>query len=217
MRSFGPAELQYTILAARWTVLLAATALLGGGAFGALLTLAAIARHRAARLSVTGFTQLIQGTPLLVLLLMTYFGLSALGVEVGPFAAASVALIVYAGAFLCTIWGNAIGSVAPGQWEGGAALGLRRGQVLRRVIAPQALRVALAPTCGFVVQVIKNTSLAALIGFIELTRAGQMVSNATFQPLPAFGAVAAVYFLLCLPFTLLTEWLERRTGASSHP
>lgn len=217
MRTFGPVELQYIILATRWTVLLSLVALLGGGAFGALLTLAGIERRRAPRYAVTAFTQLVQGTPLLVLLLLTYFGLSAVGVEIGPFSAASVALIVYAGAFLATIWRAAIDSVASGQWEGATALGLRRGQQLRLVVLPQAMRVALAPTCGFVVQAIKNTSLASLIGFIELTRAGQMVSNATFQPLPAFGTVAGVYFVLCLPLTLLTEWLERRPGLSVHP
>ena len=210
MRTIGPAELEYIILAARWTIVLSLIALLGGGLLGAALTVAGIARRAALRRAVTVFTQLVQGTPLLVVLLMTYFGLSAVGIDIDPFAAASLALIVYVGAFLATIWRAAIDSVPGGQWEGAAALGLRRGQQLRLVILPQALKVALAPTCGFIVQAIKNTSLASIIGFIELTRAGQIVSNATFQPLPAFGAVAAVYFVLCLPFTLLTERLERR-------
>jgi polar amino acid transport system permease protein len=215
MRTIGPAELEYIVLAARWTIVLSLIALLGGGLFGAALTVAGIARRAALRRTVTVFTQLVQGT-LLVVLLMTYFGLSAVGIEIDPFAAASLALIVYVGAFLATIWRAAIDSVPTGQWEGAAALGLRRGQQLRLVILPQALKVALAPTCGFIVQAIKNTSLASIIGFIELTRAGQIVSNATFQPLPAFGAVAAVYFVLCLPFTLLTERLERRQQTPAH-
>lgn len=134
--------------------------------------------------------------------------------EISAYAAASAALILYSGAFLGAIWRGSVRSIGRGQWEAAAALGLRRGQGLRLVIVPQAVRVGLPPTCGFVVQAIKNTSLASIIGFIELTRAGQLVSNATFQPLPAFGAVATVYFALCLPFTLLTEWLERRAAFS---
>ena len=130
---------------------------------------------------------------------MTYFGLSAVGIEIDPFAAASLALIVYVGAFLATIWRAAIEAVPRG------TVGRRRGAGLaaRPAASPRhpaaGADVALAPTCGFIVQAIKNTSLASIIGFIELTRAGQIVSNATFQPLPAFGAVAAIYFVLCLP------------------
>ncbi len=216
MRTIGAAELEYILLAARWTILLSLIALLGGGLFGVVLTSAGIARRPAPRRVVTLFTQLVQGTPLLVVLLMTYFGLSAVGIEIDPFAAASLALIVYVGAFLATIWRAAINAVPHGQWEAASALGLSRIQQLRLVVLPQALTMALAPTCGFIVQAIKNTSLASIIGFIELTRAGQIVSNATFQPLPAFGAVAAIYFVLCLPFTLLTERLERRQQIPTH-
>lgn len=214
MRSVGVPELAYILRSAQWTVLLAGAALGGGALFGAVLTAAGIARARAPRHAMTLFVQLVQGTPLLILLLLAYFGLSALGLELGAMLSSALALTVYAGAFLATIWRTAILSARPGQWEGAAALGLGRWQQLRLVVLPQALRVALAPTCGFAVQVIKNTSLASIVGFIELTRAGQIVSNVTFQPLLAFGAVAATYFSLCLPFTLLSEWLETR---QAHP
>jgi len=216
MQTIGPVQLAYILLAARWTILLSCTGLIGGGLFGALLTGAAISRSAALRRLVMMFAQLVQGTPLLILLLLAYFGLSALGLDLGALLSSTLALTLYAGAFLVTIWKGAIDAVRPGQWEGAAALGLRRGQQLRLVILPQALRIALPPTCGFVVQVIKNTSLASIIGFVELTRAGQIVSNATFQPLAAFGAVAVLYFVLCLPFTLLTEWLERRQTMPAH-
>jgi len=217
MRSVGQAELTYILLAARWTVLLSLAGLLGGGMFGAVLTLASIARSRLLRRAVTVFAQMVQGTPLLILLLLAYFGLSALGLDLGALLSSLLALTLYGGAFLTTIWRAAIDAVAPGQWEGAAALGLKRGQQLRLVILPQALRIALPPTSGFIVQMIKNTSLASIVGFIELTRAGQIVSNATFQPLPAFAAVAAIYFVLCLPFTLLSEWLEERRTMPTNP
>jgi polar amino acid transport system permease protein len=214
MRSIGPNELMYIALAARWTLLLAACALAGGAVFGALLTAAGLSRSALPRHAVTLFVQFVQGTPLLILLLISYFGLSAIGFELGALLSSALALSLYGGAYFSTIWLAAVRSVGPGQWEGAAALGLGTWLRFRLVILPQALRIALAPTCGFVVQVIKNTSLAALVGFIELTRAGQIVSNATFQPLLAFGVVALAYFLLCLPFTLLSEWLENR---NAHP
>ena len=214
MRSFGPNEMVYIVLALRWTVLLATCALAGGVVFGALLTATGLARHPVARNGVTIFVQFVQGTPLLILLLLAYFGLSAIGLELGALLSSALALTLYAGAYFSTIWRGAIRAVGSGQWEGATALGLNRWLSFRLVIFPQALRMALAPTCGFTVQLIKNTSLAALVGFVELTRAGQIVSNATFQPLLAFGVVAAAYFVMCLPFTLLSEWLEHR---HAHP
>ena len=78
------------------------------------------------------------------------------------------------------------------------------------MILPQAARIAVAPTVGYLVQIIKGTSLAAIIGFTEVTRAGQIINNATFQPLIVFSAVAAIYFVLCWPLSLLTGGIERR-------
>jgi polar amino acid transport system permease protein len=216
VRTIGTAELTYVVLAARWTILLSVAALVGGGVLGALMTLGGISRWRPLGHAVVVVSQLVQGTPLLLLLLLAYFGSSAIGLDLGGLMSCALTFTLYSASFLTTIWIAAIEAVTPGQWEGARALGLRRGQQLRLVILPQALRLALPPTCGFVVQVIKNTSLGSIVGFIELTRAGQIVSNVTFQPLAAFGVVAAVYFVLCLPFTLLTEWLEGRQATPSH-
>ncbi len=210
MRSIGVNELTYIVLALRWTLLLSFLALAGGGLCGALLATVGLSRRRHLRGSLALFVQFVQGTPLLILLLISYFGLSAVGFDVGALLSSALALTLYAGAYFSTIWLAAIRAVPQGQREAAFALGLTRRRAMWLVILPQALRVALAPSAGFVVQVIKNTSLASIVGFIELTRAGQIVSNATFQPLLAFGAVAAAYFVVCLPFTLLSEWLEHR-------
>lgn len=214
MRSIGVNELTYIVLALRWTLLLSLLALAGGGAFGALLTGLGLSRRPFVRRCQMLFVQFVQGTPLLILLLIAYFGLSAAGFDIGALLSSALALTLYAGSYFSTIWLAAIRAVPPGQWEGASALGLTRMLRMRLVILPQALSIALAPSCGFVVQVIKNTSLASIVGFIELTRAGQIVSNATFQPLLAFSAVAAAYFAMCLPFTLLSEWLEQRQARS---
>jgi polar amino acid transport system permease protein len=78
------------------------------------------------------------------------------------------------------------------------------------VILPQAARIALPPTVGFLVQLLKGTSLASIIGFTELTRAAQIVNNATFRPLIVYASVAALYFILCWPLSLLSAYLEHR-------
>ena len=98
--------------------------------------------------------------------------------------------------------------------EAARALGLHYGPRMLRVVVPQALRVATAPTVGFLVNLVKSTSLTAAVGFVELTRAGQLLNNATFRPFPIFGAVAVIYFLLCFPLTLASRRLERRLGAA---
>jgi len=81
-------------------------------------------------------------------------------------------------------------------------------------VLPQALRIAIPPTVGFVVNMIKSTSLAAIIGFVELTRAGQQINNATFRPFLIFGLVAAIYFIMCWPLTIASRRLEARLGAA---
>ena len=146
----------------------------------------------------------VQGIPLVVLLFIAYFGLTTLGLEVPPLAGAALGLTLFAGAFLGEIWRGAIAAVPDGQWQSAAALGLRWRQAMRLVIAPQATRAAIPPTVGFLVQLVKNTSLASLIGYIEVTRAGQLVSNATFAPLPVFLTVAALYFALCFPLSCVS-------------
>jgi len=85
---------------------------------------------------------------------------------------------------------------------------------MRDVVLPQAMKIAVAPTVGYLVQIIKGTSLAAIIGFTEITRAGQIINNATFQPLVVFGVVAAIYFVLCWPLSLLAARMERRQAAA---
>jgi polar amino acid transport system permease protein len=87
---------------------------------------------------------------------------------------------------------------------------------MRLIVLPQALKIALAPTVGFLVQLIKATSLASIIGFVELTRAAQVINNATFRPFLIFSIVALVYFLMCWPLSLYSSWLERKLSAAAR-
>src|SRR5919112_812970 len=111
-----------------------------------------------------------------------YLGLAIVGLPVLPWIAAAAAFSIYGGAFLGEIWRGALQAIPKTQWEAGAALGLSFPSQLRWIIIPQAFRIAIPPTIGFLVQLIKNTSLAATIGFVELTREGQMTTASTFQP-----------------------------------
>jgi len=197
-------------LAARWTLALSAIAFIGGGLVGLLLLVARIGRWPGAERGVALYVQLFQGTPLLMQLFLAYFGLALLGVQTSAWAAAALALTLYASAFLTEIWRGCVAAIPRGQWEAAQSLALGFSEQLRHVVLPQALRIAVPPTVGFLVQVIKGTALASVIGFIELTKAGNMIANATFRPFTVFGVVALGYFLICWPISAWSRSLERR-------
>ena len=199
------------LLAARWTVLLSLIAFVGGGLVGLALLVARIAKLRGADALVGGYVQLFQGTPLLMQLFLAYFGLALFGINVPPWLAAALALTLYTSAFLTEIWRGCVASIPKGQWEASGSLALSFGEQMRHVILPQAVKIAIAPTVGFLVQVIKGTALASVIGFVELTKAGSMISNATFKPFVVFSCVALLYFVLCFPVSLYAKNLERKS------
>jgi len=198
------------LLAARWTVALSLIAFIGGGLVGLALLLARLAKLRGAEPLVAGYVQLFQGTPLLMQLFLAYFGLAALGWQVSAWTAAALALTLYTSAFLAEIWRGCVAAIPKGQWEASASLALSFSEQMRHVIGPQALRIAVPPTVGFLVQVVKGTALASVIGFIELTKAGTMITNATFKPFTVYACVALMYFLLCSPISLWSRVLERK-------
>ena len=198
------------LLALRWTVLLSLVAFAGGALVGGGLLLARIAKWPGAQQTVAVYVQIFQGTPLLMQLFLAYFGLSLIGLNVPAWAAAALALTLYASAFLTEIWRGCVQAIPKGQWEAADSLALSLGEKLRYVIGPQALRIGIAPTVGFAVQVVKGTALASVIGFIEVTKAGTMISNATFRPFTVYACVALLYFALCWPISLASQRLERK-------
>ena len=110
-------------------------------------------------------------------------------------------------------WRGCVEAIPRGQWEASASLAMGRLEQLRHVILPQALRIAIAPTVGFSVQVVKGTAVTSIIGFTELTKTGGMLANATFEPFLIYGLVAVGYFILCYPLSLSARYLERRLHA----
>ncbi|MEY2652979.1 MAG: hypothetical protein RLZZ524_6 [Pseudomonadota bacterium] len=198
------------LLAARWTVVLSLIAFVGGGLVALGLLVARVAGLRGAERGVALYVQVFQGTPLLMQLFLTYFGLALLGLDVSAWFSAALALTLYTSAFLTEIWRGCVLAIPKGQWEAAASLALTTGEQLRHVIAPQALRIAVPPTVGFLVQVVKATALASVIGFVELTKAGTMITNATFQPFTVYACVALMYFALCFPISAWSRVLERK-------
>jgi polar amino acid transport system permease protein len=216
MRSFGPNELLFILAAARWTIALSLIAFLGGAVGGLAVALARTGRVAALRYLSIGYIKLFQGTPLLMQLFLAFFGPNILGFSVDPWAAAALGLTLNASAFLGEIWRGCIEAVPEGQREAARALGLRYFALMRLIVLPQALKIALPPTVGFLVQLIKATSLASIIGFVELTRAAQVINNATFRPFLIFSIVALIYFLMCWPLSLYSQRMEKKLSAAAR-
>jgi polar amino acid transport system permease protein len=210
IRPFGWNEFWIIVLAAQWTIALSVIAFAGGGLGGLFIALVRVSDAKWPRLAATGFIRVFQGTPLLMQLFLVFFGLNIMGFGINPWIAAALAFTLHAAAFLGEIWRGCIEAVPSGQREAATALGLRYFNRMRYVILPQASKIAVAPTVGFLVQLIKGTSLAAIIGFTELTRQGQIINNATFSPFLVFSTVAAVYFLLCWPLSVLARRMEHK-------
>jgi polar amino acid transport system permease protein len=212
MRTFGTNEALFIIAAVRWTLLLSAIAFVGGGVAGLIVAVARTAPPAWLRQAAAGYIQLFQGTPLLMQLFLVFFGANLFGGGISPLASAAIALTLNAAAFLGEIWRGCIQAIPAGQWEAATALGLKHLSRMRYIILPQAGKIAVAPTVGFLVLLLKSTSLASIIGFVEVTRAGQIINNVTFEPFRVFSLVAAIYFVLCWPLSVLSQRLEQRFG-----
>ncbi len=211
MPTFSLVHLEFLGWAALWTLGLSAIAFIGGGLVGFAVALARISPVRGLRWAAIGYIQIVQGTPLLILLFLIYFGIAIVGFsEVPALAAAGLGLTIYSSGFLAEIWRGCIQSVPKTQWEAAECLALTPWQRMTRVILPQAARIATAPTVGFLVQIVKNTSLASVVGFVELAQAGKLINNSIFEPFTVFMVVAAIYFAICFPLSTWSRSLERK-------
>ena len=215
MRLFSFNDFLFILSATRWTILLSLLAFALGGLLGGGIAVLRISKFAPVRLAAAGYVQLFQGTPLLMQLFLAYFGIALFGVNTSPWVAAAFALTLYTSAFLAEIWRGCVEAVPKGQWEAAQSLALNFREQLRHVVLPQAMRIAIAPTVGFLVQVIKGTALASVIGFVELTKAGAMITNATFRPFLVYSCVALLYFALCFPVSWYAKRLERSLRAPS--
>jgi polar amino acid transport system permease protein len=213
VRDFGWNEFLFLVFSVRWTVLLSLLAFLGGGVFGLIVAGCRIAPSRILRQSAIIWIRALQGTPLLVQLLIVYYGSSFIGYRPDAWTAAAIAFSANSSAFFGEIWRGCLESIPAGQWDGARALGFRFIGTLRHIVLPQALRLMIGPTIGYMVQIVKSTSVASLIGIVELTRTAVVVNTVTFEPLRVFGVVALTYFALCWPLSLIAGYANRRIDA----
>ena len=213
-RGFGWSEFLFVLGGLRWTIALSLAAMTCGGALGLVVAMLRTAPIRMLRWLARGFIELLQGTPVLMQLFLTYYGLAVvLDLRIDPWPAVVLALTLNAAAFLGEIWRGSIEAIPRTQWEAARSLALSHTQQLFLVILPQALRISIPATVGFLVQLIKSTAIASLIGFVELTRAGQLMTSVTFDPMTIYPLVAVLYFIICWPLSLASRKLERRMGA----
>jgi polar amino acid transport system permease protein len=204
------------LLAARWTILLSAVAFVGGAIVGMLILLARISSRRWLRRSAEYYIGLFQGTPLLMQLFVVYYGLTLIGIDLDAWSAVAIGFTLHASAFLGEIWRGGIESLPGGQTEAAKALGIHWWPRMTSVVLPQAFKVSLPATVGFLVQLLKGTSLAAIVGFTELARTGSIVSNLTYKPLLVYTIVGGIYFLLCWPLSVCGRRLEKRLAGSAR-
>ena len=210
MRDFSYIDIVVALIwAARWTLLLSVVAFVCGGIAGFLLMLLRISPLKPLRYTSRGVAEIIQGTPLLIQFLLAFFGLSILGIDLSPWTSATLALTAFTSAFVSDIWRGAVQSIPVGQWEAARAMSFNYFQQLGLVILPQAVRLSVAPTVGFLAQVIKGTSLASAIGFVELARSATNITNVTFEPFFVYLVTAVIYFAICFPISVFSRRLEK--------
>jgi polar amino acid transport system permease protein len=214
MRDLVFNDVLFLLQGLKWTIILSLIAFAGGGVVGLTVALARVSSRRVLRGLMICYIVVLQGTPLLLQLFVVYFGLALLNLPISSWVAVAIGLTLNASAFLGDIWRGGIEAVPRGQSQAAEALGLSYVSRMRDVILPQAFRIVLPATVGFSVQIIKGTSLAAIIGFTELSRSGQLIANATFRPLLMFGVIGAMYFVLCWPLSALSVRLEKRLAVS---
>ena len=205
--------------ATQFTIYLSLIAFTGGGILALVLAFMATVHNRVSNITSKTYIWFFQSTPLLMLLFLFGLGIPRLlGVNVNIWLAASVALVLYSSAYIGEVWRGSIESIPKSQWEAGEALGLSFFPIFFLIILPQAIRIAIARTVGFMVQIVKGTSLAYIIGFHDLMSIGKRWANAPVtgtEPYVIFPLMALIYFSLCFPLSQLSQWLERKTKMAS--
>lgn len=200
------------------TVILSLLTFVCGGAAGFLVALARLSPVAPVRWLAHLWMQVIQGIPLLVIMGIVYFGPAIWGIfSVPALVAATMGMAIWASAYLGETWYGCLRSVPRPQWEAAECLGLSRWQRMTRVVLPQGLRLAIPPTVGFMVIIVKNTSISSLVvGFAELSYNAKVINNSTFQPFIYFGLAGLLYFLVCYPLSLQARALERKLNVTNR-
>lgn len=205
-------SLPYILAGARDTVLIALVSMFFALIFGLFVALARMNKFKLLSFAARLFISFMRGTPLLVILFILYFGLPMVGVEMEPLTAAIIGISVHFSAYTAEIIRSAISSVSRGQWEAAETLRLSYWQTMRRIILPQATRIALPPLSSVFMDIIKGTSLAMVITVSELFYRAKVIVGQTYESLTLYILVALIYWGLCTVVTLLQDYLEKKAN-----
>jgi His/Glu/Gln/Arg/opine family amino acid ABC transporter permease subunit len=198
------------------TLQLSLGALAIGSLAGILLGAMRSTRFRPLRLASLIYIEVLRSTPFVILLFLLYYATPlALNIDIPPFLAAISALSLHCSAYMAEVVRSGIESVPKGQWEAAASLGLSYSRIMRLIVLPQALRVMVPPTVGVYVSTIKESSLASVVGFVELLGQGMAIreSNAGRGTADVLITVAFGYFAICYSLSRLGGYVEQRSGA----
>ncbi|MEN5178862.1 amino acid ABC transporter permease [Comamonas odontotermitis] len=192
-----------------YTLLFTVICVLGGLAIGLVAGLGRLSRHKVVTVPLRAFVEVFRCTPVLVQLVWFYYALPVLtGIEMSAPVAAALCLSLYGGAFYSEIIRGGIISTDIGQTEAGQAIGMTRGQVMRRIILPQAFRKMIPPLVNQSILQLKNTSLLMVLAVPDLLYQGQVIAHDTYRPLEVYTFIAIAYFVILFPITLWAKRLE---------
>lgn len=203
-------NLPYLLKGAMITLALASVIVTIGNLLGLLIGAASTITGRFGGSLITAYIFILRGIPVLVIMLLGYYVFPALGYRVPAYVAVAAAHIVYVSAFVAEIVRSAVASVSRGQIEAARSLGMRRLTILREILLPQAMRIAIPPLLNNSLTAIKQTSYVSVVGVWELTYAAREVVERTLASFQIFLGVMAIYFLICYPVSLFARWCERR-------
>ena len=193
------------------TIWISWLALVLGGFIGAIVGLARTSRWPLLRIAALVYTEVFRSFPPLILFFGCFYGASyALKIDLSPFGAATLALTAVASAYMSEVVRAGIDSVGLGQWEAAQSTGMRFWQIQRYVVWPQAIRVMLPPSVGVYISTLKDSSVASVIGYVELTKAGLLIRETTGVSFEVFLIIAVLYFVINYSISLGGAALERR-------
>jgi polar amino acid transport system permease protein len=196
------------------TLELSAMAIVCSTIFGFMTGLVLTSKSKGLKAPFKVYVEIFRGSPLLIQLFMIFFGLPYLGIEISLFQTTILVFTLYGGAYIAEIFRSGIESVPKGQFEAAASMGLTYAQTMKTIILPQAMKVSLPPLMGFHIGLIKDTSIASVIGYMEVVKEGKAIINITSKPFDVYIVISLLFFAICYPLSLFVTAMEKRTRSS---